>query len=56
MFIYMSAYGLSFGPIIWLYIPEIVDPAILPFCAMMNWVAHTLITTLAEINHLNRNA
>lgn len=37
LFYYMANFGLSLGPIVWMYIPEIVDPDFLPFSTMVNW-------------------
>ncbi len=32
----MFFFGLTLGPIVWLYIPEIVEPKIIPFSTMTN--------------------
>lgn len=37
LFYYMANFGLSLGPIVWMYIPEIVAPDFLPFSTMVNW-------------------
>ena len=55
LFIYMSAYGLSVGPIIWVYLPEIVEPRMMSVCAFFNWLAHFIITLLAEYNNDDDN-
>lgn len=34
---YMANFNLSLGPIVWLYIPEIVQPSFLPYSTMVNW-------------------
>lgn len=36
MWIYMAAFGLTLGPIVWLYIPEIVEPNVIPYSTMTN--------------------
>ena len=46
-FVYMSAFGLSFGSIFWLYIPEIVEPKMIAVCACCNWSSYFLVTLLA---------
>ncbi len=37
LFYYMANFGLSLGPIVWMYIPEIVRPGFLPYSTMVNW-------------------
>lgn len=49
MFVFMAAFGLSLGPIMWLYIAEIVEPRILPFTTLTNWVTSALVMTLFPI-------
>ena len=34
---YMANFNISLGPIVWLYIPEIVQPSFLPYSTMVNW-------------------
>ena len=41
--IFMANFGLSLGPIVWLYIPEIVEPEIIPFSTLSNWASAALI-------------
>lgn len=36
MCIFMAVFGLTLGPIVWLYIPEIVEPNIIPYSTMAN--------------------
>jgi MFS family permease len=49
-FIYfMANFGLSLGPIIWLYIPEIVKPSFLPYSTMTNWAFLALVILLFPI-------
>jgi p-aminobenzoyl-glutamate transporter AbgT len=36
LFLYMAGFGLTLGPIVWLYIPEIVEPRIIPYSTMTN--------------------
>lgn len=46
LFIFMAVFGLSLGPVVWLYIPEIVQPNIVPFSTMANWISAFLIMLL----------
>lgn len=36
--IFMIIYGLTIGPAVWLYVPEIVHPKIVPPATSMNWL------------------
>lgn len=47
--IFMADFGLSLGPVVWLYIPEILEPDLIPFSTGANWGAATLITILFPI-------
>ena len=38
----MINFGLSLGPIVWMYIPEIVKPEFLPYSTMVNWGASAI--------------
>ena len=45
LFLYMAVFGLSLGPVVWLYIPEIVQPRIVSYSTAANWIsAFTIIT------------
>lgn len=41
--IYMANFGLSLGPVVWLYIAEIVEPEIVPFSTLANWTAASVV-------------
>jgi Na+/melibiose symporter-like transporter len=45
----MAVFGLSLGPVVWLYIPEIVQPKIVPYSTMANWMATLLIVFLFPV-------
>lgn len=45
----MANFGLSLGPIVWMYIPEIVAPSFLPYSTMMNWGGSALSILLFPI-------
>lgn len=47
--IYMANFGLSLGPVVWLYIPEILEPDLIPFSTGANWAVASLITILFPI-------
>ena len=44
---------MSVSPITWLYIPEIVQPPLIPFTTIVNWVSAYLIVFLFPIIHEN---
>lgn len=47
--IFMANFGLSLGPVVWLYIPEIVQPNIVPFSTGVNWGGAALVMLLFPI-------
>jgi len=49
LLIFMANFGVSLGPVVWLYIPEIVEPKIIPFSTMANWASCTFIIILFPI-------
>jgi MFS transporter, SP family, arabinose:H+ symporter len=49
LFCYMANFGLSLGPIVWMYIPEIVEPSFLPYSTMLNWGGSALSILLFPI-------
>lgn len=58
LFLYMGVFGISLGPVVWLYIPEVVQPKIVPFSTATNWICASLIIILFPIlteNVLNSN-
>jgi len=58
LFLFMGVFGLSLGPVVWLYIPEIVQPAVVPFSTATNWICASLVIILFPIikdNVLNGN-
>ena len=57
LFYYMANFNLSLGPIVWMYIPEIVEPSFLPFSTMVNWGGSALSILLFPIikDHLPAN-
>lgn len=58
LFVYMAVFGLSLGPVVWLYIPEIVQPKIVPYSTASNWICASLVIILFPIitdNVLDKN-
>ena len=49
LFYYMASFNLSLGPIVWLYIPEIVEPSFVPYSTMVNWGSSALSILLFPI-------
>lgn len=49
LFLFMWVFGISLGPIVWLYIPEIVQPKIVPFSTATNWICASLVIILFPI-------
>ena len=54
MFLFMGFFGLTLGPIVWLYIPEIVEPNIIPFSTMTNLLGATFcVMVFPFLNNIN---
>jgi MFS transporter, SP family, arabinose:H+ symporter len=49
LILYMAVYGLSLGPIIWLYVPEILPSKSVPLATMMNWLSSSICVILTPI-------
>ena len=49
LFMFMAAFGLSLGPVVWLYIPEIVQPKIIPYSTASNWISASIVIILFPI-------
>ena len=49
LFIYMLLFGLSAGPIVWMYVPEIIPARVVPFATMMNWLSATLVIIFSNM-------
>jgi len=45
----MANFGLTLGPIVWMYIPEIVQASFLPYSTMMNWAGSAVCILLFPI-------
>lgn len=49
LIIYMIIYGISLGPVVWLYVPEIIPAKIVPLATMMNWLGCSFSVILTPI-------
>lgn len=49
LFLYMAMFSISLGPVVWLYIPEVVQPKIIPFTTAMNWTSAALVIFLFPV-------
>lgn len=36
--LFMISYGVTIGPVVWLYVPEIIPARLVPFATAMNWI------------------
>lgn len=41
--LFMANFGITLGPVVWVYLPEIVQPKILSYAAMVNWLTAAFI-------------
>lgn len=37
--LFMVAYAISLGPVVWPYVPELMPDKLVPFASSMNWIA-----------------
>jgi hypothetical protein len=49
LIVYMIIYGVSLGPVVWLYVPEIIPANIVPMATMMNWFGCSLCVIFSPI-------
>jgi hypothetical protein len=42
-------YGASLGPVVWLYIPEVVSPSTIAYITACNWMANTFVVMIFPI-------
>lgn len=47
--LFMIVYGLTIGPAVWLYVPEIIPPKIVPPATFMNWLGVSISVILTPI-------
>lgn len=49
LFVYMAVFGSTLGPVVWLYIPEIVEDKIVPITTAFNWACSSIVIILVPI-------
>ncbi len=49
MVLFMASFGCTLGPVVWVYLPEIVQPNVLPYATMINWASAAAIMLLFPI-------
>ena len=47
--VFMVIYGLTIGPAVWLYVPEIVPPKVVPPATFMNWLGVSISVIVTPI-------
>lgn len=47
--LFMIIFGLTLGPITWLYVPEIIPASMVPFATADNWAAATIVYSTIPI-------
>lgn len=47
--LFMFVYGITVGPIVWLYVPEIAPPRIVPFATFNYWVGVAVSMAITPI-------
>jgi hypothetical protein len=49
LYLFMISFGFTLGPVVWLYIPEIVPAEIVPYTTMGNWAGASVTIILFPI-------
>ena len=49
LYIFMISFGFTLGPVVWLYIPEIVPARIVPYTTLSNWAGASITIILFPI-------
>jgi MFS transporter, SP family, arabinose:H+ symporter len=49
LILYNIIYGISLGPVVWLYVPEIIPAKIVPLATMMNWIGCSICVVFMPI-------
>lgn len=49
LYVFMTSFGFTLGPVVWLYIPEIVPASVVPFSTLANWAAASITIILFPI-------
>ena len=53
LFIYLAAFTMTVGPITWLYVPEIIQPGIVAYATMINWLSACLVVWVYPVAREN---
>lgn len=49
LYVFMISFGFTLGPVVWLYIPEIVPATIVPFTTLSNWAGASITIIIFPI-------
>jgi hypothetical protein len=49
LYIFMTSFGFTLGPVVWLYIPEIVPANVVPYTTLANWAGASITVILFPI-------
>jgi hypothetical protein len=49
LLIYLFCFGLTFSPVVWMYIPEVVQPNLVGYPVMGNWFGASIVMILFPI-------
>jgi hypothetical protein len=49
MFLFIGVFGLTLGPLTWIYISETVEPKYVPFATALNWAGASLVIVMFPI-------
>ena len=49
MFVFVAVFSMSLGPVVWLYIEDILPPQGVPIATSANWLSATLVIILFPI-------
>jgi hypothetical protein len=49
LLLFMLNYGLTLGPAVWFYIPEVISPSKIPIAVTCSWIAYTVVIMLFPI-------
>lgn len=49
LILFMANFGLTLGPVVWVYLPEIVQSDVMPYATGMNWGTAALIMLLFPV-------
>lgn len=58
LFVVTVNFGLTLGPIVWIYVPEIVEPTVIPYSTTASWLSGSFVVILFPIlteDYLNGN-